>query len=255
MVFSIFLLFLLDIITLSKRLMLKSFITFTKTDATRLYNRAEIKNVVIKYLQEYGFIKQIDDLFLSTSPTKRVLKPEIGYLKLFPVSRSASDTAEFETKLREKIGITFDDYVNKVFNGQNPSVSSSGTNNMFNTTYHNWLLNRHWYDKLKEGHTSDYYQNNVICPDMNMSLIMVNVASISNDSGKTSFYPIFLLLVYYFSFFDLVHDSFDCPRSKLTASQRTNKELRRLGAKRQNDPGDEPSSKRQRKPKRFADDE
>jgi len=63
--------------------------------------------------------------------------------------------------------------------------------------------------------------------------------------------------LYYFSFFDLVHDSFDQPRSKLTASQRTNKELRRLGAKRQKEPGDEapPPPKRQRKPKRFSDED
>lgn len=172
--------------------MLKSFITFTKTDATRLYNRAETKNVVIKYLQEHGFIMPIEDLFLSTSPIKRTFKPEIGYLKLFPASRSASDTAEFEIKLREKVGITLDDYVNKVFNGGNSSLTTSVINNMFNTAHHNWLLNLLWYDKLKEGHISIYYQNNVICPDMNMSLIMITVASVSNDSGKRIFYPIFL---------------------------------------------------------------
>jgi len=41
----------------------------------------------------------------------------------------------------------------------------------------------------------------------------------------------------------------------LTASQRTNKELRRLGAKRQKEPGDELPPKRQRKPKRFSDED
>ena len=94
--------FILDIIELSKKFLLKSFIIFTKSDATRLFNRAEIRNVVMKYLQEHGFIIQIDDLFVSTSPTKKTFKPEVGYLKLFPLSQSASDTAEFETKLRGK---------------------------------------------------------------------------------------------------------------------------------------------------------
>ncbi|CAF5023412.1 unnamed protein product, partial [Rotaria magnacalcarata] len=45
-----------------------------------------------------------------------------------------------------------------------------------------------------------------------MSVTMVTVTSVSNDD---------------------VHDSFDRPRSKLTSLQRANKELRRLGAKRQ----------------------
>ncbi|CAF1387260.1 unnamed protein product [Adineta steineri] len=66
-----------------------------------------------------------------------------------------------------------------------------------------------------------------------MSLPMVTVASVSSDD---------------------VRDLLDRPRSTMTASQRTNKELRRLGAKRQQAPGDEPSPKRKRKPKRFADD-
>ncbi|CAF1269094.1 unnamed protein product [Rotaria sordida] len=223
-----------DIITLSKRLMLKSFVTFTKTDVTRLYNSAETKNLVIKYLQEHEFIKRIDDLFLSTSPTKKIVKSEIGYLKLFPASRSAFDAAEFEIKLREKVDITLDYYVDKVFNGGNSSISTSAINNMFNTSHNNWLLNRHWYDKLKEGHISVYYQNKIFCPDANMSVTMITVNSVSNDG---------------------VHDSCDRPRPKLTASQRTNKELRRLGAKRQKEPSDEPPPKRQRKPKRFADED
>jgi hypothetical protein len=164
--------------------MVKPFITFTKTDATRLYNNAETKNVIIKYLQEHGFIMQIDDLFLSTSAIKRTFKPEIGYLKLFPISRSASETTAFEIKLREKVGITFDEYVGKVLNDGSSSISTSVVNNMFNTAYHNWLFNHHWYEKLKSGHFSIYYQNKVICPDTNMSLTMVTVAPVSNDSGK-----------------------------------------------------------------------
>ena len=41
----------------------------------------------------------------------------------------------------------------------------------------------------------------------------------------------------------------------MTASQRTNKELRLLGAKRRNESTDQPPLKRQRKPKRFHDDD
>jgi len=62
----------------------------------------------------------------------------------------------------------------------------------------------------------------------------------------------FLLNIMYFS---LVTDSFDQPRSNLTPVQRTNNELRRLGAKRQKKSTDEPPAKRQRKPKRFPDDD
>ncbi|CAF1391795.1 unnamed protein product, partial [Didymodactylos carnosus] len=51
------------------------------------------------------------------------------------------------------------------------------------------------------------------------------------------------------------HDSFDQPRPKLTASQRTKKELKRLGVKRQKQLDDEPPPKRQRKPKRFVDED
>ncbi|CAF1359232.1 unnamed protein product [Adineta steineri] len=222
-----------DIITLSKRLMLKPFIAFTKTDATRIYNNAETKNIVIGYLQQHGLIKQIDDLFLSSIPRRKITKYEIGYVKLFPNSQSASNTASFEVKLREKVGITFDDYVGKVLNGENASTPASIINNMFNTVHNKWLLNREWYDKIKAGYFSEYYQNKIICPDTNMSLPMVNVASVSSDD---------------------VRDLLDRPRSTMTASQRTNKELRRLGAKRQQAPGDEPSPKRKRKPKRFADD-
>ncbi|CAF2830364.1 unnamed protein product [Rotaria sp. Silwood2] len=67
-----------------------------------------------------------------------------------------------------------------------------------------------------------------------MSVTMVTVNSVSHDD---------------------VNDSFDRPRPKLTASQRTNKELRRLGAKRQKESSDESPPKRQRKPKRFADED
>ncbi|CAF1418087.1 unnamed protein product [Adineta steineri] len=222
-----------NIIALSKKLMLKPFIVFTKTDATRLYNNAETKNIVIGYLQQHGLIKQIDDLFLINIPTKKITKSEIGYLKMFPNSQSASNTASFEVKLREKVGITFDNYVGKVLNSENASTSTSVINNMFNTAYHKWLLNREWYDKIKEGYFSEYYQNKIICPDANMSLPMVTVASVSSDN---------------------VQDLLDRPRSTLTASQRTNNELRRLGAKRQQVPSDEPPPKRLRKPRRFADD-
>ncbi|CAF4066585.1 unnamed protein product [Rotaria sp. Silwood2] len=223
-----------DIVALSKRLMLKPSIAFTKTDATRLYNSAEIKNAVIKYLQEHEFIKQINDLFLSASPTKKMFKPEIGYLKLFPTSRSASDTSAFETKLREKVGITLDDYVNKVLGRETLPMSTSVNNNMFNTTYHNWLLNIFWYDKLNEGYISIYFKEKLICPDTKMNQPMATVVTVSDDN---------------------VHDSFDQTRSKLTASQRTSKELKRLGAKRSNESNDEPSPKRQRKRKRFADED
>jgi hypothetical protein len=57
--------------------------------------------------------------------------------------------------------------------------------------------------------------------------------------------------MYYF-FFHVVHDSFDQPRSKLTSSQRINKELGRLGAKQQKQTTDELPRKRQRKPKAIS---
>ena len=167
--------------------MLKPFIAFTKTDVTRLYNNAETKNVVIGYLQEHGFIKQIDDLFLSCAPTKKLLKPEIGYLKLFPVSELIFDASSFETKLREKIGITFDDYVKAAFYGGSLSMSTSITNNTFNSAHHNWLLNRAWFEKLNEGHISVYYQNKIICPDMKMSSNTITLITLSNDNGKIIF--------------------------------------------------------------------
>lgn len=164
--------------------MLRSFLTFTKTDATRLYNRAETKNVVIKYLHEHGFIKEINGLFLSVSPTKQSVKCEVGYLKMFPITQSALDTAAFEKKLREKVGITFDDYIDKAFNGHGAASSTVQINNMFNTANNNWLLNRHWYDKLKEGHLSLYYQSKICCPDENMSSNMPIASSLSSDQGK-----------------------------------------------------------------------
>ncbi|CAF3737244.1 unnamed protein product [Rotaria socialis] len=222
-----------DVIALSKRLMLKSFVTFTKTDVTRLYNNAETKNLVIEYLQENGFIKKIDDLFLSSAPVNKTFKPEIGYLKLFPISELISETSSFEMKLRDKVGITFDHYVKAVFYQGNLSMLTTITNNMFNTARHNWLLNRNWFEKLKEGHISTYYRSNVICPDVKISPMIINITSVSNDS---------------------VHDSFDRPKSKLTASQRTKKELKLLGAKRLNESTDHPPLKRQRKPKKFHDD-
>ncbi|CAM4845153.1 unnamed protein product [Rotaria magnacalcarata] len=147
------------------------------------------------------------------------------------VSLSASDAAAFEIKLREKVDITLDSCVRKVFNGGISSISNSVINNLFNTAHHNWLLNRYWYDKISERHISIYYQNKIFCPDTNMSVTVVTVTSVSKDH---------------------VHDSFDRPRSKLTSSQRANKELRRLGAKRQKQSSDEPLPKRQRKPKTIC---
>ncbi|CAM4841639.1 unnamed protein product, partial [Rotaria magnacalcarata] len=183
---------------------------------------------------EHELIMQIDDLFLSSAPTKKVFKSEVGYLKLFPASESLSQTASFEVKLREKVGITFDDYVKKVFSGENVSMSISVINNIFNTAHHNWLLNRNWFDKLNEGYTSVYYQNKIICPDSKMSLVMVTLASTSNDN---------------------VHDALDRPKCKLTASERTSKELRRLGVKRKKELDVEHTPKRQRKRRRFHDEE
>jgi len=235
--------------------MLKPFITFTKTDATRLYNNAETKNVVIGYLQEHGFIKQIDDLFLSNIPTKKKIKSEIGYLKLFPASHLAAETTLFEMKLREKIGITLDEYVDKIFNGVNPSMSTSAINNVFNTAHHSWLFNRIWYHKLKEGEINVYIKNKVMCPDEQISLPAVMVTTVSDDNGNISFHFVSFGFMYHVCFLYLVHDSSDRPRSNLTASQRTNKELRRLGIKRQKQPSEEPPPKRQRKPKRFPEDD
>lgn len=168
--------------------MLKPFVIFTTTDVTRLFNNAQMKNVIIEYLLTHGFIKKIDDLFLSNIPTKKMIKSEIGYLKLFPVSKAASEAASFEIELRKKVGITFDEYVNKVLNGDSSSAASSVINNTFNTAHHNWLLNRLWYDKIQEGEISMYFQNNVICPDEKISPPMVTVATVSNDDGKPSFY-------------------------------------------------------------------
>ena len=158
-------------------------------------------------MQECEFIKQIDDTFLSTTPTKKTIKFETGYLKLFPGSRSAYNSAEFEIKLREKVDIRLDYYVDKVFNGGSSSTSISVINNMFNTAHHDWLLNRHWCDKLKEGHISKYYQNKTFCLDTNMRVTMVAVTSVSNDDSKSLLFNIdFLCIV---SFLHSVHDSFD----------------------------------------------
>jgi hypothetical protein len=122
----------------------------------------------------------------------------MGYLKLFPASLSASDTASFEIKLRERIGIAFDDYVYKVLNIGNPSVSTLVTNNMFNTAHHNWLLNRCWYDKLKEGAISEYYRNKINCPDSNISSPVVTAVSVANDDGKRISCYIFSISVLFF---------------------------------------------------------
>lgn len=175
--------------------MLRPFLTFTKTDATRLYNRAETKNIVINYLQQHGFIKEINGLFLSSSPTKKSVKYEVGFIKLFPTTKSASDATVFEQRLREKLGITFDDYFNKTFNSQNATSSTIQPNNMFNTANNNWLLNRCWYDKLRDGYISEYYQNKVLCPDENMSLNISITPSLSDDQGKWSMDKSMILIV------------------------------------------------------------
>ncbi|CAF2084110.1 unnamed protein product [Rotaria magnacalcarata] len=67
-----------------------------------------------------------------------------------------------------------------------------------------------------------------------MSLVMVTLASTSNDN---------------------VHDALDRPKCKLTASERTSKELRRLGVKRKKELDVEHTPKRQRKRRRFHDEE
>ncbi|UJR18400.1 hypothetical protein I4U23_005304 [Adineta vaga] len=223
-----------ELIALSKKFMLKPFIAFTKTDVTRLYNNAETKNRVIAYLKQSKLITPIDNLFVSNIPTKKKIKFEIGYLKMFPISTSASEASSFETKLRTKVGIGLDEYVDKVLNNETSSTPSSIVNNIFNTAHHNWLLNRHWYDKIIEGEISVYFQDKVKCPEQKISSVVVALTTVSNDD---------------------VTDSFDQPRSNLTPAQRTNNELRRLGAKRQKQPTNEPPTKRQRKPKRFPDED
>ncbi|CAF4051724.1 unnamed protein product, partial [Rotaria sordida] len=207
------------LIALSKKLMLKPFIAFTNTDVTRLYNNAETKNRVIAYLKQNQLIDPINDLFVSNIPTKKTIKPEIGYLKMFPVSMSASEASSFETKLRKKVGIGLDEYVDKVLNNETSSTRSPIVNNIFNTAHHNWLLNRHWYENIKEGEITVYFQDKVKCPEEKISPIVVALTTVSNDD---------------------VADSFDQPRSNLTPSQRTNNELKRLGTKRQNQTTNEP---------------
>ncbi|CAF4315011.1 unnamed protein product, partial [Rotaria sp. Silwood2] len=225
---------LFDLIALSKKLMLKPFIAFTNTDVTRLYNNAETKNRVIAYLKQNELIDPISDLFVSNIPTKKAIKPEIGYLKMFPISMSASEASSFETNLRKKVGIGLDEYVDKVLNNETSSTRSPIVNNIFNTAHHNWLLNRHWYEKIKEREITVYFQDKVKCPEEKISPIVVALTTVLNDD---------------------VTDSFDQPRSNLTPSQRTNNELKRLGTKRQNQTTNEPPAKRQRKPKRFPDDD
>ena len=108
----------LGLISLSKRLMLKPFIAFTQTDVTRLFNNAETKNSVIAYLKHHELIKEITNLFISSVPTKKTIKYEMGYLKSFPASESASDTSTFESKLRQIVGIGLDEYTDKVFDNE-----------------------------------------------------------------------------------------------------------------------------------------
>lgn len=163
--------------------MTKPFVAFTKTCVTRLYNSAETKNTIIKYLEENSLIKRVDGLFLSTNPIKRTYKSEIGFLKLFPTTRSPQDMADFEIILREKVGLTLDDYVNKVLNSEASSTSSPGKNNMFNTLYHKWLLNRLWYEKLQQGHLSEYFRDNIVCPSKFMNQEIVTATSVSHDAG------------------------------------------------------------------------
>ncbi|CAF4985895.1 unnamed protein product, partial [Rotaria sp. Silwood1] len=131
-------------------------------------------------------------------------------------------------------GIGLDEYVDKILNNETSSTRSPIVNNIFNTAHHNWLLNRHWYEKIKEGEITVYFQDKVKCPEEKISPIVVALTTVSNDD---------------------VTDSFDQPRSNLTPSQRTNNELKRLGTKRQNQTTNEPPAKRQRKPKRFPDDD
>jgi hypothetical protein len=171
--------------------MLKPFIAFTKTDVTRLYNNAETKTRVIAYLKENKLIKPIDNLFVSNIPMKKKIKSEIGYLKMFPVSMSASEASSFEAKLRQKVGIGLDEYVNKVLNNESSSTTSSIVNNIFNAAHHNWLLNRHWYEKIIEGEISVYFQDKVKCPQQKISSIVVAVITISNDDGKINSFNFF----------------------------------------------------------------
>ena len=233
--------------------MLKPYIAFTNTDATRLFNNAGTKNIVIRYLEENGLIQRIDDLFLSSHPSKNRTKGEAGYIKQFPLSSSASETAVFEIKLREKVGSTLDDYMHGVIGDSSSTASSSLVNNIFNTANSNWLPNHVWYDKLQDGRMGVYFRNKVICPKGNISCIPASVAAVSSDDGKMIFHSC-MSSSQSFTLLHLVHDPFDRPRSKLTSSQRTKKELSRLDGKRKGSPGVELPAKRQRKPKRFADD-
>jgi hypothetical protein len=233
--------------------MLKPFITFTNTDATRLFNNAGTKNIVIRYLHDNGLIQRIDDLFLSSIPSKNKSKGEVGYVKQFPLSSSASEAAAFEIKLREKVGITLDDYNHRVIGDLGSLTLPAMVNNVFNTANSSWLLNRLWYDKLQDGRVGIYFRNKVVCPNENMSRIPPTIAAVSSDDGKMTF-RLRMSPALSSTLSHLVHDPFDRPRSKLTSSQRTKKELLRLDGKRKEGPGAELPAKRQRKPKRFADD-
>ena len=173
----------LDIQKLSRKLLLKPFITFNKTYVTRLFNSAEVKDAVLKYLEEHKFIIEIDNLFLSTTPLKKTIKSELGYIKMFPISRLAYETSNFETKLREKIGITFDEYMKAVLNHSNLSNIHFNFNNTFNNDHQNWVFNRSWFDKIKSGSVSEYLRDSIFCPESLMNQIPVVVNSVSNDSG------------------------------------------------------------------------
>lgn len=164
--------------------MLKPFIAFTNTDATRMFNSAETKNSVVEFLKKNEFIRQIDDLFLSTNQMRKTFKNEIGYLKLFPASHAALNTCVFEKRLRDTVGVTLDEYLKKLLDKQNVPGKQSVINNVFNTANNKWLLNISWYEKLKSGYFSTYYMENIICPSSEMSNTAVVVSTVSNDHGK-----------------------------------------------------------------------
>ena len=156
-----------------------------------------MKNVVIEYLLEHCLIKRIDDLFLSSNPTKKKFKPEIGYLKLLPVSQFAAETASFEAKLRQRVDISFDDYVNGILHGGKKSNSLSTVNNVFNEANNKWLLNRLWYDKLTNGQLSVYLRDNVHCPNANISLKTILAATVSADNGMLLLISVYSLIVFF----------------------------------------------------------
>lgn len=104
----------IDIVRLSKKLMLKHFIAFTNIQVTRFYNSAEVKDNLIKYLESNGLIQSVNDLFLSMAATRKVFRSESGFIKLFPKTRAAQEAAEIDLKLREKVNISLDTYLTTV---------------------------------------------------------------------------------------------------------------------------------------------